>query len=60
MRKSIFGILAILAVFTSGWMVSSNAQPANSCLACHGNADKLKILIKDEDFNKAAGEEGFG
>ncbi len=60
MRKLIFAIVAVLTVTVLCWALSSSAQAPNSCLECHGSAEKLKALIRDEDFNKPAGAEGFG
>ncbi len=37
----------------------SFSYAVNNCLTCHGDADKLKTMIKDEDFNKGLSE-GYG
>jgi hypothetical protein len=60
MRKSTIAIIVISAICSISWGISLNAQNTNGCLDCHGSADKLKTLIKDEDFNKTAGEGGYG
>lgn len=58
-NKHILIVIVAIAIccFCSG--IYSSAQNPNTCLDCHGSADKLKTLIKDEDFNKNTGE-GYG
>lgn len=52
--------LALFAVFVISGEIYSNAYAANTCLTCHGNADKLKTMISDDDYNMPKGEGGYG
>lgn len=60
MRKYLVATMVMLVVYAFFWAISSDARNSDSCLDCHGSADKLKSLIKDEDFNKTSGAEDFG
>jgi hypothetical protein len=50
-------IFAMCALFGG---ISSNVYAANTCLSCHGSVDKLKTMVKDEDFNKVSSEGSYG
>lgn len=60
MFKSTLAIFVVFAIFLFSGVTSPNACSADTCLACHGNADQLKSMINDEDFNKPPGGEGYG
>ena len=59
MRKSTVVIIVIFTMCALFGGICSNSYAANTCISCHGSADNLKALIKDEDFNKSS-VEGYG
>lgn len=60
MRKIFLAVFIIFFVFLLSGEISSKSYAADSCLLCHGNADLLKTMISDDDFNKPPGEGGYG
>ncbi len=60
MFKSTLAVFVVFAIFLFSGVTSPNCCAADTCLACHGNADQLKSMINDEDFNKPPGGEGYG
>ena len=59
MRKTTIVLVLVFASYLLSWAISFDTYAANSCLSCHGSADKLKSMIKDEDYNKPSAE-GYG
>lgn len=59
MRETAISLFLAFSLCILSWIVSPDVHAANSCLSCHGSADKLKSMIKDEDYNKGSGE-GYG
>jgi hypothetical protein len=63
MRKGFFVVLAVSVVFSVSFLspvILFSASAADTCLNCHGSADKLKTLISDDDYNMPTGEGGHG
>ncbi len=60
MSKISLAVFVVFATFAISGSVYSNANAANTCLTCHGNADVLKTMISDDDFNKPPSEGGYG
>jgi hypothetical protein len=63
MRKFPLVVAVVALVFSVSFLPRINpciSHAADACLGCHGDADKLKSMINDDDFNAPAGEEGFG
>jgi len=63
MRKFSLVVAVVVLVFSVSFLPRINpctSHAADACLSCHGDADKLKSMISDDDFNLPAGAEGFG